>query len=839
MHPTLRALLTCLLLLTGLAAIPAAAQTPPAAQSHADPAQTHNAPITGTIRGKDGTAVEAATVLLLRQKDSSVAKTAVTDKAGSFRFDHIPQGQYFMAVTPIGFQSYRSHTIIIDYTTNAAVLPDITLAVAPKNLAAASVVSQRRFIEWKTDKMVVNVASSPFFNAGQSGLDVLERSPGIDIDYMNNIISLNGRNGTVVYVNGRLTHFSGQDLINYLRSLPAGTLDQIEIMSQPPAKYDAAGSGGVINIILKKNQADGLFGSFTVSTLYGYYFKTRDNLVIDWRKGKLDLNLSYGFSGNKGFNDQHILSSFRPDYSAPFSQYQDYQTSTISNNLTHTPRLSLDYQASRNTSLGLNLTGMFGHNNSMTNGPIDLYDSLHHVAQQAAFTSTTKSPVSNAGVNLNLLQKLGKGKELTADADYLYYHSPGIQDSYNYTYDSQGNPLAPYLLNGNTPSQIDIYAFKSDYSQPLHFGDSSDTKLEAGIKSSYVRTDNNSQYTIYDTLQKNWQPDAGLTNHFIYSEYIDAAYVNFSRELNKKWSVELGVRAEQTSTRGNETVRNNRFTRNYFQLFPTGYIGYKPNDIHSFDLSYGRRMDRPSYLDLNPFQYIINQYNIREGNPSLQPEFVNNFEFSYHYKSEFTIWLDYIKFDNEFARVFTSSGQGNDIVTIQTKENVQSRRNIFLFFFYNKTLTKWWNMNWQVSVQHARIEDPTNIDHPIDQISTFRFNLNNNFPVGKGWSLDLRGNYATRRLEGIRIYALSSGYFSLGVNKKLLKDKGTLTAYCNDPFALFKPGQTSEGPGFFTTTTNHPESRYLTLTFNYRFGKTKQRRNSDGSAEDEQRRVNL
>ena len=789
--------------------------------------------LSAVVRNKTGQTLEAATVLLHRQKDSSILRTAVTNRSGQFEFSKIIQGSYFLSVTSIGYENYTGDVLSVDSMTPAKVIADIILSPAAKDLRSVSVVTQRRFIEWKMDKVVVNVNSSPFFNPGQSALDVLERSPGLNIDYGNNTLSLNGRQGTTVYINGRISYLSGQDLINYLRGLPAGTLDQIELITQPSAKYDAAGSGGVVNIILKKNQADGLYGSFTTSAIVGYYFKTRDNIVLDWRKGRYNLNFAYGISDNRNFNDQHILSSFRAGYGSPFSQFQDYQTSAISKNISHTPRLSVDYQASKNTSLALNLTSLFSSNTTVTNGPIDLYDSLHHLTRQEEFINTTKSPVSNFGVNLDLQQKLDKkGKELSADADYIFYHSPGIQNSDNY--------------HGLVPSQIDIYAFKSDYSQPFHLkhqalSDATDAKFEAGIKSSYVRTDNDASYTVFDTVSQKWQPDTALTNHFIYSENINAGYIDISEQLNKKWSVKLGVRAEQTISHGYEKVQNNRFRKNYFQLFPTAYIGYTPNDLHSFTLSYGRRMDRPGYVDLNPFRYIINQYSIREGNPSLQPEFVNNIEVTYHYKNDFTFWGNYVHINNMFSRVFKSSGQDNDLITIQTKENVQSRRNIFLFFFYNKTLTKWWNANWTIALINSRLTDPTNTGAPLDKVTVFRFDFNNQFPLGKGWGLDLRGNYAGRRLEGIRIYALASGSGSVGINKKLMKNKGLITMNINDPFSLYKPGQTSEAATFFIKTTNHPESRYLTMTFNYRFGSAKQqqRRKSDGSAEDEQRRANF
>jgi hypothetical protein len=782
--------------------------------------------ITGTVRNKDGEGLEAATVLLHRQKDSIVMRSAVSDKSGGFVLDRVAAGTYFVSVTSIGYGRYMGGAVVLDSGESKVV--DVVMSPAAKNLQAVSVVTKKPFVEWKLDKMVVNVESSPFFTPGMSALDIIERSPGIEVDYVNNTIGLITKPGTTIYINGRKSYLSGVDLLNYLRGLPAGSIEQVEIMSQPSAKYDAANGGGIINIVLKRNQADGLIGSVTASAIFGYYFKTRDNLMLNWRQDKVNVNFTMGVSDYKNFNDQHTLSSFRSGYGVPYSQYQDYQTSTIADSRSYTPALAMDYQVTKNSSLGLDLSGLFSTNVSSTNGTVSLEDSPKQVIQQQSIPNSTRNTVSNPGINMNWLQKISGGGELTADADYLHYHSPGVQDS--------------YLLNGSLPSDIDIYAFKTDYSQPLSpKGGAHETKLEAGVKTSFVRTDNNSSYSQYDTLQKVWEPDTALNNHFIYSENINAAYVNLNRQLSKQWSVELGVRAEQTTAVGDELAQGGSFRHRYLNAFPTGYIGYVLNDKNSFSLSYGRGIGRPSYLDLNPFRYVINQYNIREGNPKLQPDFSNSFELQYHYKSELFVGLFYYRFDNMSARIYETTGQGDDLVTILTRENVAFRRNIFFYVGYTKSLTKWWNANWTIVLINAKLDDPANVGYTVDRLTGCKVNFNNNFPLGKGWSMDLRANYATRWMEGIRIYEVPLWNNSVGVNKKMLKDKGTLTLNLSDPFYVYRPGQTTDATGFFTQMNIRPESRFLTVTWNYRFGKAKQQRreHDGGSADEEQRRVNF
>ena len=777
--------------------------------------------ITGLVRNKEGQSLEAATVLLHRQKDSTVSRSALTDPAGSFKWDRIPAGDWFITATSVGYANYAGEVFRLDSGSSKAVA--ISLTPAASNLQAVSVVTKKPFVEWKLDKMVVNVESSPFFSPGMSALDILERSPGIEVDYIHNTIGLITRPGTTIYINGRRSYLSGVDLLNYLRGLPAGSIDAVEIISQPSARYDAGTGGGVINILLKKNQADGLIGSATASAVVGYYFKTRDNIMMNWRQDKLNLNFTMGYSDNKTFNHQQTLSSFRNGAGLPFSQYQQSITSTVTDSRSYTPQLAMDYQLTKNTSLGLQVQGLFSDNRSTTGGFINLLDSSRQQIQQQPIPTFSSNKVSNPGVNLNGLQKFGGGRELSADADYLHYHSPGIQDS--------------YLLNGSLPSDIDIYAVKADYSQPLG---PKDSKLEMGVKTSYVRTDNNSIYTQFDSLQKIWNSDASLNNHFVYTENINAAYLNFTRQLNKKWSIELGVRGEQTVAKGRELVQGGNFRHQYFNAFPSGYLGFAPNDKHSFSLSYNRGIGRPSYLDLNPFRYVINAYNVRQGNPALQPDFRNVIQLEYHYRSEFYVGLIWFRGDNLQARVYQTAGKGDSVVTILTRENVAFRRNVFLFLVYNKALAKWWNANWNITFINAKLDDPANTGYPVDHLTGAKIHFDNQFRLGAGWSLDLRTYYFTHWMEGIRIHQLPVWGNSVAVNKKMLSDKLTLTASLNDPFNVYRPSQTTDATSFIIRTDSRPESRYLTLTANYRFGRAKQqRREHDGGSSEEQRRVNF
>jgi hypothetical protein len=700
-----------------------------------------------------------------------------------------------------------------------------------------SVNIQKPFIERKIDRLIVNVSSSPV-NAGQTALDVLEKSPGVSVDDNGNI-SINGKQGAQIFIDGRINYLAGPDLLNYLRGIPASQLDQVEIMTQPSAKYDAAGNAGILNLKTKKNQYNGFNGSVTINGNFGVYVKSNENLTLNWKKNKFNISANYGISWFNTFNNTYAERGFRTGYNMPFSQYINQFMPNIYKNRPNTPRVTMDYQASKNTSLGMGVSGFFTQNQQFANGTTNVYDSLKNLQRYEVSGQQTKTTVSNLDFNLNLQQKIDKkGKELTVDADYIFYHSPGYQTSDNYFYNQAGTQYAPYLLNSHLPSDIDIYSAKADYSQPLP----GNTKLETGVKTSYVRTDNDAQYTVFDTLEKQWVLDAGLINHFIYTENINAGYINFTKQIKKKWTLQLGLRAEQTISKGNELVTNYVFKKNYTKLFPTAYLNYAMNDDNSFTISCGRRIDRPSYLDLNPFKYIIDRYTIRQGNPYLQPVFTNNVELEYNYKGMLDITLNYTKTDGLITTVLDNITQGGDNITTQTRENVDSRRNVGIAVDFDKQVAKWWRIDYTLLLSNNRYTSHATGLDTIYNLTTFRAFINNDFPLKNGWKLNLSAFYLGKRPEGVLIYAQSAGAFSFGGSKKILKDKGTITLNMNDPFGMFwGPVFSNETTTFKSTTTNRRDNRYLSLTFNYRFGKELkiQKRRTDGSAQDEERRVNF
>ncbi len=806
-------------------------------------AQTEKQTINGLVNG-NSKAIEAATISLLRSKDSSLLKIALTDKDGKFVFEQVANGSFIISIEAIGFHKYYSNAFTTTGTNYT--LPVISLAMGETQTNAVTVTSKRPLIEQKIDKTVVNVDASPT-NTGLTALEVLEKSPGITIDNNDNI-SLKGKQGVVILIDGKQTYLSGQDLANYLKNLSANQLDQIEIMSQPNAKYDASGNSGIINIKTKKTKTSGFNGNISTSAIFAKYFKNTNSINLNWRKNKVNLFANYGYSQWEGFNDLYIDRSSRESRAVAYDRYSNQLTSGRYSGRPQNFKVGADFFATKKTTIGAVVTGNIRNDNYTSTSRADIYDSLKTFVQYNNAQSEDKTKWTNLGFNLNFQQKLDtSGTELTADADYVFYNTSGSQFSNNYLYGADNvlidtkdlaNPN-PYQLRGNLPSRIDIYTFKSDFHHPMK----KNATLEAGIKTSYVKTDNDAQYMLNDPTQTSnggWKNDTSRSNHFIYTENINAAYVNVNKQI-KKWGIQLGLRAEQTISDGKQVTQNIVFHKNYTKLFPTSYISYKLNDTNTLAISYGRRIERPDYQSLNPFQHQLDRYTYEQGNPLLQPQFSQNIELSYNFKGELNVSVNYTHTSNIINDVLITEKLGNDsnYTTFQTSQNIASSRNIGLSVSYNKQIKKWWMINAYANVFNNQFKGVIAGENIDVNTMAFNSNLSNQFTFNKGWSAEISGWFNSKQLISSAIVMKPMGTFSLGAGKQILKTKGSLRLNIRDPFYITRFRGLSDLDKSLTVINNKWDNRRATLTFTYRFGKTgnqpQRRRNS--SSDDETNRV--
>jgi outer membrane receptor protein involved in Fe transport len=449
-------------------------------------------------------------------------------------------------------------------------------------------------------------------------------------------------------------------------------------------------------------------------------------------------------------------------------------------------------------------------------------------------SSMNKDTWKNFGSNFNFRKRLDTtGRELTADLDFIWYGTNALQTSDNFTFQFPQNSLADsFLLRGDLPSDIRIYSFKTDYVHPLN----KTSKLEAGLKSSYVTTDNDAAYRIWDHQGKDWVKDLTRSNQFIYEENINAAYINYNREF-QKWALQTGLRLEHTYAKGRQLVNDERFIRNYVQLFPTIFASYKLNEKNTLTANYGRRIERPNYQDMNPFQFFLDQYTFRMGNPNLQPQFTHNIELSHNYKGVINTTLNYTRTTDVMNDILKQNDTTK--VTFQTKENIATRRNIGIAISYNQPLTKWWTVSLYGNLFNNYFEGFVN-NTPLDaSITSFIGNVNNQFKFAKTWGAELSGFYRTKMQEGGIIIAKPMGMFSFGLSKQVLKSKGTIKLSVTDPFYVMRFSGYTQFGNIDTRINARWDNRRVALNFSYRFGKANggpQRRRT-GSATDEQNRV--
>lgn len=784
----------------------------------------------GTISGKLASAskpVEAATINLLQEKDSSLVKAALSDKSGNFNFEHIKSGNYLISVDALGYEKYYSKKFSLTSHSATYRLPAIELAAASQQLNGVVVTAQKQFVEQHLDKTVVNVDASPS-NTGLSALDVLEKSPGISVDKDGNV-SLKGKAGVLILVDGKPTYLSATDLANLLKNMPSSNLDQIEIMTNPPAKYDAAGNAGIINIRTKKLKIKGLNGSVTLGAGMGRNPKSNNSFNINYRTGKVNLFANYSYNYNKGWRRLELVRNFRDQQTYELLNVFQQYTKMQPNYQSHTFKTGADFYASKKTTLGVVVNGYLEHGTFQSDNTTNILDANYQLDSITLAQNKQKDHFNNIGTNFNLRHAFDTaGHELTADLDYIHYSTGNDQLFHNIFYNNAGGKTQPdeYIM-GNLPSNIHIYSAKVDYTRPLKH----DAKLEAGAKTSFVKTDNNALYQ--NMVGDKWVVDNNRSNHFVYKENINAAYVNLSKQFSKKWSGQLGLRLENTIAKGDQLTTNQSFKRDYTQLFPTAYIGYTLNDKNQFSLSYGRRIERPDYNDMNPFYYFLDKYTYQVGNPYLKPQFSNNIELNHTFHGILTSSIGYSKTTDIITEVLQ---QVDSIKTSYvTKGNIASTTAYTASVSLNTPVTKWWRTSIYVQGNHSQFKGFVNNGYLDVSGTSFMTNISNQFQLNQGWGLELSGFYRSKSVEGT-IISQPMAVMNFAVSKQIMNKKGTIKLNIRDFANLQYYRGYSKYQNIDLTIRNHWDNRVVNISFTYRFSKghVDQQRSRNGSASDEE-----
>lgn len=791
---------------------------------------------TGKISGKikDGgnqKIIDAATISLLNGADSVLLKTSITDKEGNFLFDNIKTGSYLLMAQSVGHAKVYSQQLVLSQANPSLNAGTLQLLPAGKEMAAVVVTAtkNKQFVERKIDKMVIN-PDALISNTGTTALEVLEKSPGITVDKDGNI-SLKGKQGVVVMLDGKPSYMNAADLANYLKGMASSTIDQIEIMTNPSAKYDAAGNSGVINIKTKKNKQKGFNGSLSVALGQGVYSKTNNSINLNYRKNKV--NLFSTFSGNyrEDFQQLDIQRRYKNEDGSTKAIFEQNSFMKKYRN-SYSAKIGMDYYASSKTTLGIVFNGNLSPNSDRNFNTSFLKNSTGAVDSIVTARGLEDGQWKNGGINFNLRHIIDStGREITADIDYINYRTDKDQDLFNASFQPNWDKKYADHLVGSLPSDINIYSAKLDYTHPFKKG----LKMEAGLKTSFVNTDNTAGY--FNEVNGIAYPDYDKTNQFNYKENVNAAYVNFSREI-KKWGFQTGLRLENTNYEGlqfgNPTQADSSFKRSYTSAFPTAYISYKANQKNSFGFNYGRRISRPNYEDLNPFLYFIDKYTYGAGNPFLKPMFSNALELSHSYGNWLNTSFNYSHTKDLFADTFEEDG----FATIVRQGNFGKMNNISLSVNAQLKPAKWWNLMIYTEGRYQEYKGMLYGDVLDIKATNYLVNINNQFNFKKGWSAEISGFYRTKGVEG-QIEIQDMGQLNAGIQKQVLKKKGTLKLSVRDILLTMRPSGNINFQNTEATFQNYRDSRVATISFNYRFGKPIKglKSRKSGGAGDEQNRI--
>jgi iron complex outermembrane recepter protein len=782
--------------------------------------------LTGFVKDVNNVPVEYANAVLINAGDSSIVKGALTDSDGKFSFENIGPGNYLVYAEQLGFTKTFTPAVTLNSTSTEFPVPDIILSTASVSLDEINVSALRPFIEHKVDRTIVNVENS-IVNAGSTALDILMRSPGITVDNDGNI-HLRGKQGVLVTIDDKPSYLSQKNLYDMLRNMTADELSQIEIITNPSAKYDAAGTSGIINLKLRKKQNFGMNGSLRVSYGQGVYPDAGTGINLNYRNARYNAFGSYDYF--KGFFFEKILLTRRFTENTFNSEF-DQRTYDKGNFTNHNFKAGIDYFAGKKSTIGVLLRGNLSGTDDRSVVTTDISNLSDTPDSSYTTVNTNDSKWNNLSANLNYLIRFDSlGSKLSVDADYGHF-----DNGHNFRFETRhynflnANSFYDEVATNKQPAKIDIRSGKTDFTKILK----GESKIEAGLKSSYVTTDNDVQYFNYFNGEA--VSDTTKTNHFNYKENINAAYINFSGVI-KKLNVQAGLRAEQTISEGKQATGNVNFERNYIELFPSIFLSYPFSSKHEGRLSYSRRIDRPAYQQLNPFRYFIDPYNFMEGNPNLQPQLTNSFEASYVFNKLYSISINY----SQTSDVMTQITKQNDSTrtTFITTENLNSSNNYGITISIPIDFTKFWQSSSNINVFNNHFKGLSSGGIVDNELTSYTMNTNNSFKLLRKWTAEINAHYNSPLIWGTWLTE-PSWSVSAGLGKSFFNEKLNLKININDIFHTEKIHSKIRYQNIDAEFTRIYDSQFVRLHVTYHFGKTsvaKSRQRRTG-AEEEQNRI--
>jgi len=761
-----------------------------------------------------------ASVALLQQGTTKALAGSLTDGSGRFSIPGVAAGRYQLVFSFIGYETKTIRQLTVAAGSPEVAVGTVKLKQTTTQLQEVNVQTLRPTITQEADRMVVSIEGTALA-AGKTAFDVLATSPGVYIDQEGNI-QLNGRAGVTVMLDGKLTYLSAKDLRNLLEGMSAENIKNIEIITNPPAKYDAEGSSGILNINLKQNQQQGTNGSIYAGYTYNgkqHGYSTGGN--INHKSGKWNSFLSLDMARRVGGRDATFTRVFKGEEETVY--FDQVATGNYRVQGPPSARLGTDYSLNDRHSLGFttSFTTNFLKNDFLT----DTY--IGNAPGQPNLYIDANNYMENRFTHFaNNLHYLGKfdtlGTTLSADLDYVRISNDGESNFYNY-YDSlaSSRPVTRDFLYTSTPNHFDIYSAKIDFAKAFEGG----RKLELGAKASRVLTDNDSRF--YFNNSEAPVLDLKRTNHFIYDETIYAAYINWSSKLGEKFSLQAGLRAEQTKSEGESKTTGQLTKRDYLSLFPSIFVTQKVTDDYELNYSYSRRLQRPNYGQLNPFFAYRDPYTYWQGNPYLRPQYTHAFSITQLYKKNYSLVLNYQLTNDVIVELPSIVPESS--TTIYYIGNADKSENIGLTAVVPIKITKNWETSNTIIVYYDKYQTQVNKELVVNEQASYI--LQSNHTVLLPLDLRMEVNASYNASEVYALYIVEPLWrVNIGFKKSFMDDKLDISLNAND---IFKSQRliiaAKVGEGNVNDFNQYFRNRNVGLTLRYNFSKgqkLEERRNS-------------
>lgn len=774
--------------------------------------------VAGRIVDETGHPVSFASVVIL--KGSLIIGEKIASEDGSFKVMIDSTGRYEIKI---------SHTSYGDFLKEIQLQASLDLDVIvlkknEKQLRAVTITASKPFISRKIDRVVMNVQDNALAT-GRSSIDLFRLAPGVFVN--NGNISINGVWGTRVMVNGRMLNLRGDDLKNYLANLKSNDIKSIEIIAHPPAEYDAEGSGGIINIVLKKNLNSGLNGyvGADYSIGIGKYPAYRPYLSLNYRKKKVGLSGSYSYGWEKNFQDIVQERSFTDN-----GQYHSATSSTglrNSNNI----KLGATYDISNKEYIAIDYTGQFGTYKDTSHSITTINYPLHqnNTLSDGTFPSYTKTKFSNIGLNYGITTD-SLGSKFTLVSDYTYNDRKGMSGTYSKTLDFNNAVIADTVFNFLYPSIAKIFTADVKYNKVFK----RQMALSFGGKATVTDIDNENAYQNYSNGE--WDKIPGLGFNYKYSEKIYAGFVNFSGSA-VGIEYKLGLRGENSDISGTLTGggQDTIVKRNYFNLFPAIFLKKNLNKDESsaLTLSYNRRIKRPSYFELNPYKYFIDNYTVQTGNPFLNPQFTDAVELGYIFKSQYYIGLSYSHTKDVINQVIENDPALKQMTILRKNTG---RNTVYTgTFSIPVKITAWWNTSNNLLLTYTESVAP---EFSIKK-GSFVLQTEQDISLTNGFGINLNGFYTPKVVTG-NIVTGRIASIDLGIQKKLMKNKLTAKASISDIFYTNNFKATSYYNESVIRIRQKEQSRVfsLSLVYSFKLGKAFKSKETKSSNAEEKSRLN-